>query len=395
MIYIWTAFDKTGKVKPTMSAVFDSTTNKVDFYPLYGHGGKVNEVWERLTYIASLFDYPVVVNDFKAHVEGFSYLRSHLPDLLPLDRDYSVYVVPEEEDINIPQDSTALRKYLASKIVEAKRMGTAKWQLLLGDASLIYLTLQKRGVRHGGLEVYPKYEFGITGRSKTTGFSVQGQGDGEDIAHVDEDKDVFVCADWIAADIRAAALISEDPKLLESFTTSDPYTDMAKIVGKPRSEFKNTVVLPGLYSLNLNSEIFRHYPDFKKWATNAVESMDSQGYLTSMLGRKFYVSGKTNAEILNSRRQVFNAQMQATVAHAMQSALVKISQRLPRHILTELYDQVIISCTKADMKMVVGVIQEVMLHPLDGIVPSNPKFPLKVSVGTKWREWNKLNREIR
>jgi hypothetical protein len=270
-------------------------------------------------------------------------------------------------------------------------MGTGEWQRLLGDATLSYIALQRRGVRHGGLEVYPNYDLTtVNGRSRTTGFNIQGQGDGEDISHVDEHKVFYVHADWIAADIRAAALISGDQDMIKSFETSDPYTDMAEIAGRPRSEFKNKVVLPGLYSLNLNSEIFNYYPDFKKWATESLDKMDSQGYLTSILGRKCYVKGTTEQEILDSRRQVFNAQMQATVAHAMQNSIIQLSKRLPRHILTEMHDSIVLCCTKDELKTVVETVRDVMLYPLRDIIPSDPAFPLKVSIGRKWREWTLL-----
>ena len=396
MLYIWTAFDKTGKTKPLMSAVFDSEANKVEFYPLYGYGGKGTEVIKRLEYLASLFDYPVVTNDFKGHIEGFNYLRDGLPPLLATDKDYSVYVVPHEEDYNFPREPKELIRYLAGKISYAKKMGPpAQWQLLLGDASLVYLDLQKRGVLRGGLPEYPRYEFITTGRVSASGFNTQGQNEDTELAHVDEDKNIFIHADWIAADIRGAAILSGDEKMLQSFEKSDPYTDMANAAGKSRSEFKNKVVLPGFYSLNLESEIYKYYPKFKDWGSNAIEMMDSQGFATSILGRRFYVkTSGTDEEMLKSRRQVFNAQIQGTTAHAMQNAIVQIHKRLPRNLLVELHDSVVVCCSQNDVKTVMGVVTDIMLHPFRNILSSDPTYPLKVSIGSKWYQWKQL-REIR
>lgn len=387
MNYIWTAFDKTRHTKPLMSAVFDSTTNTVDFYPLYGFA-MLDVVWERLTYLASLFDYPVVVNDFKAHIDGFSHLRDCKPVLLPTNRDYSVYVVPEEEDINIPQGEAELRKFLVGKLAKAKKMGTAQWQLMLGDATLAYLALQKRGVRHGGLDAYPNYELKtFTGRSSTTGFNIQGQGDGEDISHIDEDKNIFICADWISADMRALSLLSGDEKMQESFKVADPYKYIVEHTGRDRDSCK-IELLKSIYSLNTNSPAFEVFPTLRSWIIDSIDMMRNNGYTSSILGRKYYPSPERD------ERAVFNAPIQGTVAHAMQNSVIRISKQLPRHMLTELHDSLIVCCTKSEAPNVIGVVRDIMLNPFRDILPSDPTFPLKVSMGAKWREY-KLLREMR
>lgn len=385
MIYLWTAFDRVGKTKPLMSAVFDSEANKVEFYPLYGYDG-LDNVWQKVKHLASLFDYPIVCNDFKAHIEGFNYL--HGQNYMPIDKDYSTYVVPEDDEINIPREAGALKKYLATKIVQAKKSGASKWQMLMGDATLAYLALQRRGVRHGGLETYPNYELKtFTGRSSTTGFNIQGQGDGEDIAHVDEDKIVFVCADWISADMRALSLLSGDEKMQESFRTADPYKCIMEQTGRDRDSCK-IELLKSIYSLNTNSPAFDVFPKLKSWIIDSVEMMRANGYTTSAMGRKFHISAERD------ERAVFNAPIQGTVAHAMHNAVTQINKKLPRHLLTELHDSIIVCCTKSESRTVIGVVQDIMFHPFRDILPSNPAFPLKVSIGAKWRGWKQL-REVR
>jgi hypothetical protein len=44
--------------------------------------------------------------------------------------------------------------------------------------------------------------------------------------------------------------------------------------------------------------------------------------------------------------------------------------------------------------MVIGVVCDIMLNPLRDILPADPTFPLKVSIGDKWRGY-KLWKEIR
>jgi hypothetical protein len=370
-----------------MSAVYDSDLKKWQFFPLYGFA-KLDVVWERLTYLAGLFDLPIVVNDFKAHIEGWAYLRECKPVLLPTNKDYSAYVVPDDEDINMPRDEAELRKYLAAKIGMAKKVGNAQWQLQLGDATLAYLALEKRGVKYGGLEVYPNYELKtFTGRSSTTGFNIQGQGDGEDIAHIDDDKNVFVHADWISADMRALSLLSDDAKMQESFETADPYKLIENQTGRDRDSCK-VELLKSIYSLNTNSPAFEVFPKLRSWIIESIDMMRNNGYTSSILGRRYYPNKDRD------ERAVFNAPIQGSVAHAMQNSVIRISKQLPRHLLTELHDSMVVCCTKTEAPMVIDVVQNVMLHPFRDILPSDPTFPLKVSIGGKWRAWKQL-KELR
>lgn len=381
MNYILTAFDRTKTAKPLVSLVFNSETKSVDLLDLYlqGTGSSIKNAIDNSKYIASLFDGEVVVNDFKSHVEAFN---------LPIDRDYKAYTIPEEEDINIPQDKPGLYKYLATKLAGARKINTNKWQLLMSDAMLVYLTLQRRGVRRGGVMFHPIYNLTtFTGRSKTTEFSIQGMGDNEEITHVDEDKIVFVCADWISADMRALSLLSEDPDMQKSFVTADPYKYIVEKTGRDRDSCK-IELLKSIYSLNPNSPALDVFPKLKRWIVDSVDKMRHDGYLTSILNRKFYLSSERD------ERAVFNAPIQGTVAHAMHNAMIQINRKLPQHLLTELHDSIIVCCTKSETKTVIETVQDIMLHPFRDILPSNPTFPLKVSIGGSWRQWKQL-REIR
>lgn len=384
MYYIWTAFDKTrGISKPLMTAVLNSETMKPECYGLYGYA-PLDVVLERVKYIASLFDNEVVVNDFKSHLDGFNH---PLHDLMKLDRDYKVNMLPEEEEITIPKEAGDLYKYLLRKILEAKKIGPGRWQQLLGDASLVYLTLQRRGVRRGGLDEHPTYELTtFTGRSKTTGFSIQGMTEEVDITHIDEDKKKFICIDWISADMRALSLLSGDKEMQRSFDISDPYRYIAAKTGGDRDTCK-VEMLKSIYALNPNNKLLDIFPTLKYWISQSVEQMRYNGFATSLLGRKFYLNG-------DNERTVFNAPIQGTVAHAMHASMVRLHKALPRHLLTELHDSIILCSTPREARLVINEACEIMFRPFRDILPSNPTFPLTVSIGDNWRKWNKY-REIR
>jgi hypothetical protein len=49
----------------------------------------------------------------------------------------------------------------------------------------------------------------------------------------------------------------------------------------------------------------------------------------------------------------------------------------------------------AEIKAVIDIIAPIMLYPFEGVLDSNPSFPLEVSIGKKWKKWklHKIYRE--
>jgi hypothetical protein len=371
--YIQTAFDKLGRSKPLASLVHDDATNKLDFVHLYmpGTGMQLQDVKQNESYIASLFKDDVIVNDFKSHIEAFD---------LPLDINYSVYNIPER-DAMWPRESTQLKKALARRLAETKQCGAMKWMSLAADAALVYEELERRGVMIGPSIVHPVYDINtFSGRSKTLGFSIQGMGDKQQISAIRQDYNMFICGDWISADMRVVSLLSGDEEMQGTFQDSDPYKYLAKRLGITRDESKRTL-FQSIYSLDPNNRL-EIYPKLRDWTAELCNQLEHQQYLTSMLGRRFYLDGNERTQ-----RSVFNAAIQGSVAHAMQNVLVQLHERVPECILTELYDSVVLCCSEDMVRDVIKEIKDVMLHPLNNIVGTNPMFPLRVSIGNRWRAW--------
>jgi len=382
MFIIYTAFDKSQLTKPKMlaSIIYNTSTNQQYVFPLYVKGNKetLSLVLKKTKYIKSIISTKsVMVNDFKSHIMAL--------DLPINDLDYQVQEIPIE-DYAYPRDWESLQPLMLSKFEDIKNTDCNKWRSLMAEATLVYCNIERRGVIHENdfKVVHPFYQFITTGRSSTSIFNIQGMKDGTIIKSTMKGYDWFIGADWLSADLRAAAIISGDEKLLGSFDKSDPYTELSQSLNISRDECKNRT-LPGLYSLNLNSDIFKYYKTFKGWAESSIALMDKQGYLTSILGRKFYIKGDTDQQLLDSRRQVFNAQMQGTVAHAMHNVLIQMHKKYPYSILTELHDSIILCCNDKMVKDLISDVSNIMIQPFKGILPSNPTFPLRVYIGNRWR----------
>lgn len=371
MIYLWTVFDKRhSPPDPLASMVYSGA--KLHYFNLYmpGTKEKLVDIVERKKYIASLFNEEIVVNDFKSHIQAFD---------LSLGKDYRAYEIPDYAT-EFPKAPDELKKFMASKIAQVKKTEIMPWQQLMAHAIIVYLTLEYRGVHHGSLEAHPQYELStFSGRSKSLGFSIQSQGDGEDLVHTDFKLNNFICADWIAADMRVLAHLSGDPDMNESYQTSDPYTLLATKMGVNRQDAKSSLI-KSIYSLDTDSRAVQTFPKFREWMIATLEQIKRDGYSTSILGRRFYLKDA-------SLETVFNAVFQGSVAHAMHNVMVQLQERLPANILTELHDSVVLCTSKDAVRTTIETVKDVMLHPLRNMVENDPIFPLSVSIGGRWRAW--------
>jgi len=263
-----------------------------------------------------------------------------------------------------------------------------KWMRVLGLASIAYHFMQGRGVYNVIDEEYPKYVLDVvSGRSKTLGFNVQGADESFHITSALPQHDIMVCIDWVAADLRAAQLMCHDAILGQAFSVSDPYAFMGgdKI---QRTECKR-MLLSALYGMIFDSPAAEFYPTLFRWARSTAVQILRNGYSESILGRRFHIR-KDGSEIMS----VFNSSIQGSVAHAMQNALWLLHKELPEHLMVEMHDSVILSSNRDSLKRVLDTAIGIMSHPFSGVIQDNPTFPIRVSMGNRWRRWQKI-REIR
>ena len=327
----------------------------------------------------------IITTDFKQLIKTLN---------LPCDnRVYKVYDLHLHKQIghicstgNQSKDHNIVRRIL-------EKMETAdlnEYQLLISNASIVYHDIESRGIVINDLPVYPKWSLNTySGRSKSTEFNIQG--------HHEEDKitaagmmnnSVLLHFDWIAADIRVASLLSNDQKLKDSFNESDPYQYMMEIIGQgiTREECK-VALLKSINSMDVSSvvltQIFQRLGD---WISECKHRIESIGVLESILSRKFKMSSSKNALAM------LNGVMQGSVVHAMQSVVRRVWEKLSPYMIAEIHDSLIM-CVPADNSIIrstISIVAPMMLRPFDGLLPSNPSFPLKVSVGKKWKNWKLL-----
>jgi len=266
-----------------------------------------------------------------------------------------------------------------------------EWQVLRYKASNTYHNLEKRGVFLEHKLMKLKYNMDtFSGRSNSVGFNVQGCNKEFNIRHHNYRNNIFIHFDWIAADHRIASIMSGDKDLISCYENSDPYTHIVNILdGQVERDQCKSEFMQAVYGLNPNHEILTVFPEFREWISSKVDDLNKDGYVRSILGRK-YVTDKS----IKGNRRAFNSIMQGSVAHAMNNTIHKVEKELGDIILTEQHDSLTVCVNEFIAFNAIKTISDIMIRPLEGILPYDFTMPLKIHVGKKWREYKQV-KEVR
>lgn len=371
MNYVITSFDyDANPIKPLISLAL--VDGNIKILPIFHKASKITlmEAENNLKILRFILENTTATcNDFKNHISSLK---------LDLDRNYDIY----DSCLNIDHSHSINRskKILAEAIIKSKE-SKFKWSKLVAEASIVYQYMEEKGFDNKLEIIHPSYCLNtFSGRSKCKGFNIQGGSKDDIILPADSTKNIFIQFDWISADIRAASLLSNDQEMINSFENEDPYSILAEVLGKSRKEAKLSF-LKAINSLSYEDPIMYCFEKFQKWASESIKSIKNGNPGYNLIGRP-YVKDSSHGD-----KSVFNAQMQGTVAQAMQAVLTKLYKLDKSTIFTEIHDSLICICEKNNIKNVINEVSNIMLYPFDGILDDNPKFPLKVNIGTKWRKW--------
>lgn len=262
-----------------------------------------------------------------------------------------------------------------------------EWQEIRADAAEAYQKIEDRGVLYDYKVIKPKYSMNVfSGRSKTTGFNIQGTNREYQIRHVNPTYNIFICFDWIAADARIGSILSGDETLNKSFEKSDPYTFIEDFVdGEVERDNCKLAFNQAVNALNLDDEVLEIFPTYKKWIKKQIINIRKNGYSESILGRRFYADDN-----VKGYRRSFNGILQGSVAHAMQNVIAKIERTMGDIVLTEQHDSLTVCTSQVRMAEDIKRISSMMLHPFRGYLKGDYVMPLKVSFGKKWCDYKFL-----
>jgi hypothetical protein len=378
-VYVYTIFDDKTK-KPRCTGILDGKKLVItELFRGKGSGNPLHRVLEKHKKVQSFLSQcgwqrPLVINNFADHIRAFE-LRYKLARM-------NIYNIDFQPSNFRSSDDKANVQKILEKFSELQPI---EHQKLLANAIITYDDMSRKGLDINYHRLYPQWSHDtFSGRSKTSVVNIQGWHDHDLVRPpgVVEDS-LLVHFDWICADIRVASIMSNDSGLIDSFHSSDPYQKMAETLGSvlTREECK-VMLLKSLNSMDYTNDfLVNTYPDLSKWIRMCKNNLQKDGFLTTILGKKFKLTDAKN------ELAVFNAIMQGSVAHAMQSVLRRVWEKFPSIIVADIHDSLVVGCEKRFVKSIISSVAEIMICPFQEMLHSNPKFPLRVSVGTKWKKW--------
>lgn len=387
-LYVYSLFDKkTNRPRCTGLRIGNKTIHKELFRP-----GSRKPLYEINLTKKSIRDIilqavergaEVVISDFKSHLKHFELPLSRTP--------YEAY------DLHLPDlsptDSIERDHKLLDQVLEAMQQAVIKpYHKVIANAAVVYESFEQTGLWLGYTQIHPKWSMKtFSGRSKALGFPVQGAIEGMLRGVGRRDDDVLIHFDWISADIRVAAILSGDERLMRAFDASDPYTAMMYEINAnstsgqlSRSEAK-TYLLESINSMNVDSDaLLGVYPKLGRWVAKCRMALAGDaGYLDTVLGRRFRLQQARN------KLAVLNGVMQGSVAHGMQLTIRRLWELLGDRLLLEIHDSLVVtsSAEPAAVRATINSVVPIMMYPFNGLLDDNPCFPLKVSIGKHWRQW--------
>ena len=225
---------------------------------------------------------------------------------------------------------------------------------------------------------------------------------------------VFISADYSQFELRLAAALSNDTKLIENFNSGvDIHTKTAsEVFGIPMEEVTkaqrraakviNFGVMYGMSPKGLADaagmsfyeaksfidDYFRVRSPIKDYLSGVLEQAKTLGFVETLYGRRRPTPDVRSSNFvvrMAAERAAQNMPIQGTEADLMKRAMIKVDKLLPEgaNQILQIHDSIIIECNEADAESVSKMLAETM----EGIAPELPiKLAVEVTTGRNWGE---------
>jgi DNA polymerase-1 len=222
-------------------------------------------------------------------------------------------------------------------------------------------------------------------------------------AFIAESGNVILSADYSQIELRIMAHISQDQALLEAFRNgADIHAATASLIfgllpGMLSPDYRrlakviNFGVMYGMGPHSLSEQLGITFGEAKHYiehyfATHAgvrdymdriVREAEDKGYVTTLLGRKRYVTDihSTNRNVAEfAKRTAINTPIQGSAADLIKKAMIDLSRRLKREglaaaMILQVHDELVLEAPEREIETVQTVVKEVMEGALTLTVP--------------------------
>jgi len=215
----------------------------------------------------------------------------------------------------------------------------------------------------------------------------------------------FIEADWASAELRLAAIVSNEPKMVNAYTKDPLGADLHAMtargvfkkskVTKDERHIGKTLNFSLLYgatefavsrtlkctkeeAMNYVQGYYETYPHILKWKLALQKIIDKQGYSTTLYGRRRYLTpGVYNGmhdewKYRGAIRELTNHIIQGTCADLLKFSMVSIVStlaklNLPAYLITTTHDSIMIEAKDEIAEQVKSIIKGVMEVTINNI----------------------------
>ncbi|PIP86974.1 hypothetical protein COW81_02735 [Candidatus Campbellbacteria bacterium CG22_combo_CG10-13_8_21_14_all_36_13] len=232
----------------------------------------------------------------------------------------------------------------------------------------------------------------------------------------------IVAIDYSQVELRIAAMLSGDEKLLDIFrrgedihtaVASEVFGVSAKDVDKSMRFHAKTINFGILYGMGVNSlkkslgstqkeardfydKYFERFVGLKKYIDDVKNKTAKDGFTTTFFGRKRFFEGiRSSIPFVraSAERMAINAPIQGTQADLVKLAMIRIDefikkQKLDKEVrmLLQVHDELVFEIKENKVKEVSPKIKEIMETIIDKEDTHGITFVADVSVGENWGE---------
>ena len=281
-------------------------------------------------------------------------------------------------------------------------------------------TLPTQADEHGRIHTVFNQDVAATGRLSSTDPNLQNIPIRTELgrkirdAFVPEKGNVFVSADYSQFELRLAAVLAGEEKMINDFnagtdihskTASEVYHIPLDDVTKDMRRAAKVINFGVLYGMsqhglaaaagmsfldakNFIDEYFRIRPNIRKYIDATIKKAHDEGYVETLFGRRRPTPDVKSSNFIvrsSAERAAANMPIQGTEADLMKMAMLRVDERLDGmgEQLLQIHDSILIECPRENAERVSIMLVEAMeqIYPELGVA-----LQVDVHTGNNWGE---------